>query len=76
MWVYRALAFVLILPWPEVTDAHQEWEQRSRDIEALMLGATAVFRNIHQNPTVLQNQQVMEQGMHVDTCLMPRPIVD
>ncbi len=67
MWGYRALAYMLILPWPEVTDAHQEWERKGAEVETLMLGATTIFRQIHQNPSLLQNTQVLEQGMY--TCM-------
>ena len=53
---------MLILPWPEVADSNQEWERRGREMETLMLGATGIFRHIQQNPGILQNQPVLEQG--------------
>ena len=62
MWVYRCLAFILILPWPEVADAHQEWERRGREMESLMGGASEIFLIIQRNPTLLQNAGFVEQG--------------
>ena len=61
-WVYRCLAFVLILPWPELGDAHQQWDRRGRDIEVLITGATHIFCLIQQNPALLQNSEFLEQG--------------
>ncbi len=63
--MYRCLAFILVLPWPEVSDAHQEWDRRSKEVESLVGGASEVFLIIQRNPVLLQNENFIERGIYI-----------
>ena len=61
--VHRALAHMLVLPWPETPDPQQRWEERSDELTSLVTGSTAVLHQLMQRSGWTQDTQLQQQGM-------------
>ena len=60
--VYRALTNMLVLPWPETSDAGQEWAWRTTELGRVVSGATKVFAELQQSAQWSQDGWLLQQG--------------
>ena len=62
--VYRALANMLVLPWPETSDSRQEWAWRTAELGRVVTGATRVLTGLQQSGQWNQETWLLQQGLH------------
>ena len=60
--VYRALTNMLVLPWPETSDSHQEWEWRTGELSQVVAGATKVFAELRGASGWGQEEWLVQQA--------------
>lgn len=60
--VYRALTNILVLPWPETSDAHQEWAWRTTELSRVVAGATKVFTELRERSGWSQEEWLVQQA--------------
>ena len=56
----RALANVLLLPWPGIPD--QKWDDRARHLTKFLRDLTEPFRNLRTLPNFASSRELQEQG--------------
>jgi len=56
----RALANVLLLPWPGIPD--QKWDDRARHLTKFLRDLTESFRNLRTMPNFATSRQLQDQG--------------
>ena len=68
--VYRALTNMLVLPWPETSDAHQEWAWRTAELTQVVAGATKVLSGLQGSSGWGQEEWLLQQAkVPVRQCL-------
>lgn len=53
---------MLVLPWPETSDAGQEWAWRTTELDRVVSGATKVFAELQQSAQWSQDSWLLQQG--------------
>ena len=56
----RALANVLLLPWPAIPD--QKWDDRARHLTKFLRDLTEPFRALRNVPDFATNRELQQQG--------------
>lgn len=60
--VYRALTTMLVLPWPETSDAEQQWAWRTAELAQVVAGATKALAELQQSTQWNQECWFLDQG--------------
>jgi hypothetical protein len=58
----RALANVLLLPWPAIPD--QKWDDRARHLTKFLRDLTEPFRNLRNMPDFATSRELQAQGSY------------
>jgi hypothetical protein len=64
----RALANVLLLPWPGIPD--QKWDDRARHLTKFLKDLTEPFRNLPTLPNFASSRELQNQGIFYQPVLI------